>query len=136
MRADHAADVLEHFGQIAAGLALDQHRRDEEGEVGGIDAGGGVLEAVFQRLAEAVLVVAAAELARLSGSGSSSAIICRPVLKLCPARMRSCIWMLSPSMPVISLTLVTFRLPPVSARLHDDLNGAGDLRRSARIGMS
>ena len=61
--ADHVADVLQHLAQIAAGLTLDQRRGDEEGEVGALDAHGHVLERLFERLAEAVLLVAATELA-------------------------------------------------------------------------
>src|SRR5688572_16079162 len=62
-RADHVADVGQHFRQVPAGRPLDQHRGDEEGEVRRAHAVGHFLHRLLERRAEAVLVVAAAELA-------------------------------------------------------------------------
>jgi hypothetical protein len=60
--ADDVREVLEDLGQVAAGLALDQDRRGEEPDVDERDALRQVVERVFQRQAEVLLVEGLAEL--------------------------------------------------------------------------
>ena len=83
--AHHRREVVEHLGQVAARLALRQHRGDEEPRVEHRHAPRHRPQRVGQRHAEVLLVVDAPELAP-TGAGISSAAMPSPVVNAWPAR--------------------------------------------------
>src|SRR6266404_8644442 len=64
--ADYVGEVVENFGKVAAGFALQHHRRHEEFDVDQRDAVGQVDQGVAYREPEFLLFV---ELAEFSGNG-------------------------------------------------------------------
>ena len=83
---DHAGEVVEDLGQVAADLALDQDGGHQDPDVHQVDPVGHGEQGVLERQAEALLLEDPAELPghRL---GASSATILNPEESGCPARI-------------------------------------------------